>query len=777
MVDGNKGPIPNLLPAEDVQKIATLQSAPFGSGWFIVSPVSPDDQAVLVANPKKEFLFLNIRDGALTPLKLDLPVTPLTNYVWLDNDNVALLAIVTRGEQTIIETAAFDRRDGQMKLGLARLAGFPPTPISLKKGEFPRELPVLVSPNQRKLLFASLTEKREGGMFTTRLPGAGAHTFNPVDTSRQAPFRVRFAQELAANPQVLALADFAQAFEPISFFANLLIGEGTTIRVADLASGQSREVLTLARNTLVMDVNFSESGDKFSITSMSLGDDPKRELFDGARLSEIIYRDVTGNLPPQHSPLFQTNSVTVLDFPSGSVSALRAADGAIYMSSSWSTDNQTLLVKAGLPGRAKGRSYLQLLPQYQSGFGLRFYDSQLREVRRVDRVEVTSQNMLARFISPDEVLIETQVGTNQHPYYYNLRSGDFRNIADRAGTFFAATPTNRSREIVFVYSSYTDPADLYRMRWDGTAFARLTWQSEEARKASQTKQYPVSFTLRNGETFDGVLILPADVPFPPRNVPIVLWQEGGPTLPVLNNYYALAESPQGLLPNFGFGVLVVPLYGRYGLGPDRFNALADRTNYGQIDIDAQAEIARQLRARGWASKLGIVGCSYGGYFVTQSIARHPTVYDAAHTMCSLVDMITEWSRGYPSLAPWAEGLPPQAALEEYRRDSPAYNAQRIRTPLLAFHGTNDFLPLTVMENMMLQVINNGVPAKMLKFQDADHGFLRSTPPELSKAYELYGAQEQILSGLLSEAMSLEDLKSLRDRLSILIDHLSRHDNT
>src|SRR5262249_9020457 len=118
--------------------------------------------------------------------------------------------------------------------------------------------------------------------------------------------------------------------------------------------------------------------------------------------------------------------------------------------------------------------------------------------------------------------------------------------------------------------------------------------------------------------------------------------------------------------------------------------------------------------------------------------------NAAHTMCSLVDLYTEWTRGFDALAPWFEGLPPPYAQAEYSRDSPAYNASKVRTPLLAFHGTRDFLPITVMENFMLQVINNKVPAKMLKFQDADHGFLRSTPPRLSEAYELYGAQEQIV---------------------------------
>ncbi|NTU86279.1 MAG: prolyl oligopeptidase family serine peptidase, partial [Chloroflexales bacterium] len=392
-----------------------------------------------------------------------------------------------------------------------------------------------------------------------------------------------------------------------------------------------------------------------------------------------------------------------------------------------------------LPGRLTGRRYPQYFQQFRAGAHLRFLDANdLREIRRLDRIEIAARTMEARFVSPDEVIILSQYGLDRHPFYYNLRSGEFRNLADRAGSAFSVRATRRSREIVFVYTSFTDPAELYRMGWDGTGLARLTWDNEAMRQYSRTKQQPVAFTLRDGTTHSGVLIMPADAPFPPKKLPIIVWQAGGPTLEVINAWQSSIEEPFALLPNFGFGLLVVPLYGRYGVGHERFEALYDGTNFGQLDIDAMNEIVGQLRARGWASKVGITGCSYGGYFTTQSITRHPTTYDAAHTMCSMIDLVTEWSRGYPTVGPYFQGLPPQAALEEYRRDSPAYNAERVRTPLLAFHGTADFLPVTLMENFMLQVINNKVPARLLKFEQAPHGF-QAIPP-----YELYGAQEQII---------------------------------
>jgi dipeptidyl aminopeptidase/acylaminoacyl peptidase len=403
-----------------------------------------------------------------------------------------------------------------------------------------------------------------------------------------------------------------------------------------------------------------------------------------------------------------------------------------------------MVVEVNTPGTAAGRPYPQFLGDFHGGGSLRFYDGDLREVRRLELPELDTPMKDAYFFSADEVLIQTRYGLNGHPYYYNVSTDEFRNIADRPGAFYQVTPSAASGEIAFVYSAYTAPPEFGRMGLDGTDFTLVTDMNEAARTANQTKEYPVSFTLESGEVIDGVLILPEAVPFPPQNVPLVVWVAGGPAEAVVSTWQNAVETPTALLPNFGIGVLVTPLYGRYGFGAERFNALADNRNFGRIDIDAQVEIVEQVRALGWADKVGIAGCSYGGYIVAQSVTRHPTAYDAAHTMCSIVDMVTEWSRGDGRLLPWLMGTTIYESPEEFVRVSPVYHAREVETPLLAFHGTEDFLPIAVMENFMVQITEKGVPTRLLKFQDAGHGFTNTSPETLADVYEFYGAQEQLL---------------------------------
>jgi dipeptidyl aminopeptidase/acylaminoacyl peptidase len=720
MVDGNKGPIPNLLPAEEVAKIARLQSPTVGASATLLSPISPDGKTVFVLRGGPG-AFTTLADGTTVSFK---PISDfsgqLSNLFWLDADTMAMYGLSTStGQPTLF---GWDRRTGEGRA----LSALP----------LANQVPVFASADGRKVLLASVSPADPAN------PGAAL-----VTASESSARRPSLMPQARPGPRARALLDFAALFDPVGPGGDSVIA-GSMLSVLDTVTGERREVVKLDPGTLLSEASFSQDGSQFAVAFALVFVDTPRNA-DGALLSTFGYRDATGNLPPAENPWLQGNQLVLLDFASGAVRTVRAADGdgAVFVGVSWSTDNRTLMTRMETPGQPRGRRYPSYGGQYRSGAHLRFWDAaSLKEIRRLERSEIaaTDVHMKAAFVSPDEVIIESHYRLDRRPYYYNLRSGEFRDLAGRAGLHVSIRASSQSRELVFMYTSFTDPSELYRMRWDGTGLARLTWDYEALRQYSQTKQQPVSFTLRDGSTHTGVLIMPADAPFPPRNLPIIAWQEGGPTTAVSNQWLSLVESPFGLLPNFGFGVLVVPLYGRYGIGAERFEALYAGTNTGQIDIDAQAEIVAQMRAKGWTSKVGIVGCSYGGYFTTQSITRHPNTYDAAHTMCTIVDFFTEWSRGFPALIPWMQGLPPQAAIEEYRRDSPTYNTGRVRTPLLAFHGTRDFLPVTVMENYMLQVINNKVPAKLLKFQDADHGFLRSTPPELSKAYELYGAQEQLI---------------------------------
>jgi dienelactone hydrolase len=707
-VDATTSPLPDLLEEGERQRLQALFQASPGPAYKIDSPLSPDDRTIL-ASHKGERFFLDVRTGQMVPVaKPEKPVSVFSPFVWLDEDRVGFITL-RKGDdkETRAVGASFDRRTGETILPEPRLEL-----AASRLGD--QKVLVMLSEDAGKLLVA--------------------------DTSNAKPMKMPGAPRMGGAS---GRATYS-GFDPIPALVAMGLTEGTKLSVVDVRTGVSHAVFTIGPDVKILDVAFSRDGNWLSITSESLGDSMHR-MFDGANLTEDEYKDSVGTLAPADNVFFQSNQVTVFDFGRAKLSTLRAADGdgLVYTGTHWSPDGRTMVAEMAGPGRLAGRRYPQYLGDSRSGGALVFYDTRLREIDRLERPEVDSPIKDARFISNEELIIQTRFGTNGHPYLYDRTTRSLRNLADRPGAYYDVTATRGTREILFVYASFTDAPEYARAGLDGTGFTRLTSLNRVARDATQTLQHPVSFTLGNGERIDGVMVLPAGVGFPPRNLPIVVWQPGGPFNAVTNTWDATVETPASLLPNFGFGVLVTPLYGRHGFGHARFHAIADNENFGRADIDAQAAIAAQLRERGWAGKIGIVGCSYGGYFVTQSLVRHSDTYDAGHSMCSIVDWVTEWTRGGGQGAPWLIGKPIFDDPQAYIDVSPAYNARKIRTPLLAFHGTEDFVPLTAMDNLMYQVIAAGTPARMLRFRGASHGFANTSPAELSRAYELYGAQEQV----------------------------------
>jgi dipeptidyl aminopeptidase/acylaminoacyl peptidase len=734
-VDATDAP-DDLLSPEEVERIQRLQNEAVYPVPF--SPVSPDDKVALIISGE-QIGFLNIEDGSIRAINPEafgayapLPLLGFSSFSWLDERTLASLAI------------NFDARtveEAFVKLLINR--------DSLRLSAEPVRLPentsiVSVAPNVDNFLLVQLPPEEEEGPQTLTVsvpvaraaPGASLHRQIPLPPALQR--RADRARATAAFASIQLMQDEA---EPEIIDA--------TARTVDLLlfsriSRELRYVTTLPEASANLGDAWSRDSSRLAISFLGLLDPAKeRLLYDGALLSEEVYRDVTGNLPPSANPILQNNNTYMIDFGSGATQVLRPNGAAppILGAEDWSTDNRTLMVKAWHPARLKGRTHPIYTPQFIERTSYRFYDAALNEVGRLESELFAGgffADAVAEFVSPDEIIFRALKGTDRHPYYFNRVSGELRNMGDRPGSYWNVVSTNRSRQIVFMHTSFTEPPDIYRLGWDGKALARLTWLNEELRLFAGLRQDAVSFTLRSGQVRSGVLIQPADAPFPPRNRPIVVWQEGGPGPAMVSYWRSNVENPYALLPGLGVALLVTPLAGRPGYSTAAFNALADGANYGQLDIDEQAEIVRQMEQRGWTSrgKVGITGCSYGGYFALQSLIRHPGLYAAANPQCALIDMITEWTRGYDRLTPYLEGLPPYNNPAEYRRDSPVYNAGAIDAAVLTFHGTEDYLPIVQNENLHLQLVNRGLPARMVRFLGEGHGLGDG-------ANQLYAAQEQL----------------------------------
>jgi dipeptidyl aminopeptidase/acylaminoacyl peptidase len=215
------------------------------------------------------------------------------------------------------------------------------------------------------------------------------------------------------------------------------------------------------------------------------------------------------------------------------------------------------------PARLAGRPYPSGLPFYGDSSMLRLYDAELGLLETLERPELAAgaQSVHATFGSPDELLITAPDGPTWAMYRYDRRSGAFTRlpigegslVEEQAGMDLAVS--HRTRQVIYVHSSFRRPPEIYRLSLDGGEPQALTALNAETAAVSQLRMDRVSFRLAGGASRGGYLIQPVGAPFPPQDVPIVVYQQGGPGGAMTNRWAVTPDDPASLLPNFGIAVL------------------------------------------------------------------------------------------------------------------------------------------------------------------------------------------------------------------------------
>jgi dipeptidyl aminopeptidase/acylaminoacyl peptidase len=141
-------------------------------------------------------------------------------------------------------------------------------------------------------------------------------------------------------------------------------------------------------------------------------------------------------------------------------------------------------------------------------------------------------------------------------------------------------------------------------------------------------------------------------------------------------------------------VLLAPEYrGSTGYGKEYYEAI----DYGGLEVDDV------VAARDWAletlgyvdpDRVGILGWSHGGLITLMAVFDHPDKFKVAYAGMPVSDLVARMgyqTQEYRDLysADYHIGKTAYEDVEEYRRRSPAWNAEKLQTPLLIHTTTND----------------------------------------------------------------------------------------
>jgi acetyl esterase/lipase len=279
--------------------------------------------------------------------------------------------------------------------------------------------------------------------------------------------------------------------------------------------------------------------------------------------------------------------------------------------------------------------------------------------------------------------------------------------------------SDESRLLIFAGSD-TDPGVYYifdRKAHQLQTFLVVRGALEGVKLASVK---PVTFTAADGVTVPGYLTLPPGVASP-HGLPAIVLPHGGPSardewgFDWLSQFYA----------SQGFAVLQPNFRGSAGYGDAWFEKNGFRS--WELAIGDVLAAGRWLVSEGIAdpAKLAIVGWSYGGYAALQSAVVDPTLFRAVVAIAPVTDLqalkqesASNYSLGHSGHEFVSDFI---GSGPHVREGSPAERADRIKVPVLLFHGGRDRnVSIRQSQTMCSRLTAAGGKCELVTWDDLDH---------------------------------------------------------
>ncbi len=178
----------------------------------------------------------------------------------------------------------------------------------------------------------------------------------------------------------------------------------------------------------------------------------------------------------------------------------------------------------------------------------------------------------------------------------------------------------------------------------------------------------------------------------------------------------------------GWDVLVVDPRGTTGHGRAYQQALHGR--WGRLDVDDTADLIRHAHRSGWADPATtvVIGGSSGGLTVLGVLTDHSDLVAGGVASYPVSDLkaLTEVTHRFEAhytdtlVAPNDGSAESEAA---FARLSPIHRADRVASPLLIFHGTDDpVVPISQTEALVETIEAAGGAVDFVVFDGEGHGF-------------------------------------------------------
>jgi dipeptidyl aminopeptidase/acylaminoacyl peptidase len=265
------------------------------------------------------------------------------------------------------------------------------------------------------------------------------------------------------------------------------------------------------------------------------------------------------------------------------------------------------------------------------------------------------------------------------------------------------------------------PSEIYTAHIDGSGETRLTHVSDAfTSEVAIGRAERLQFRSKDGTPLEGWLLYPYGYRPDGGPYPVVVSSHGGPHAA---DGYAFDFKSQLLAAN-GYFVLKVNFRSSTGYG-EKF-LWGTWGAWGTKDgEDVMAGLDYVLaRVPADRRRVATIGHSYGGFMTNWLITQYPDRFAAAIPGAGIVNWMSDYGTADVAVTKETEfyGTPWEEKSRAIMiRQSPLTYAGRVKTPTLFINGEIDQrVPYSEAEQMYVALKKNGVPAKVIQYQNMPH---------------------------------------------------------
>lgn len=285
---------------------------------------------------------------------------------------------------------------------------------------------------------------------------------------------------------------------------------------------------------------------------------------------------------------------------------------------------------------------------------------------------------------PDYFYLEDDAVASEVKFHKSLRAS-FSNADIRIGDYTKDEKTTTLR----VFSD-KNPGDFYTFNRETNQVNYVASSMPHINPKQMAKIEPFTLNARDGLKMYGQLTIPPGKEV--KNLPMIIYPHGGPYGP--RDSWQWRERPQ-LFASRGYLVLQLNFRGSggYGMGFQE----AGYTEWGAKMQDDITDATLWAIEQGYANKdrICLHGVSYGGYASMQAVVKEPDLYACSIPDAGPYELHYQWKNAdsfkqNKKRRDWYLNRMIGSAGEERNKErSPVYHLDKLKTPLLIVHGSED----------------------------------------------------------------------------------------